>query len=634
MTKRILECAAAAALALGFPASAAPAKAADGVKQSIVVEKVEGLSDDFMMGADISMLGDIEKCGGKYYGADGKKADLFAILKENGVNWIRLRVWNNPTVNGRPYGGGNNSVDVDLPLAKRAKDAGMKLMVDFHYSDSWADPEKQNMPQDWEPYRKDIKKLSSAVEKFTAESVRRFIDAGARPDAVQIGNELNNGFMWPIGSGGKNFVALLKSAAKGVRSAQGKKGEKIKIIVHLADGGDNGLYRRVFDQLTEAKLDYDMIGLSFYTYFHGSVSALAANLKDISARYGKELCVVETAYAYTTEDSDDQGNVFKVYSDSKEGYVPSVQGQAAAVRDVIAAVASVKGGCGVFYWEPAWIPVKGAGLSASEGNTWDNQAMFDAKGRALPSLAVWKLVRGADAVKNVWGGSASNGADFVPYAMEDKLSFTVKPGEAPALPSRVKVTFTNDRESLVSVKWETRDWSAAKVGDYTVKGAIAESSFTPVAYVTVTDRINLVEDNSFESGKLGKWKLDGDDTLCFVENNKGNAHTGNWTYKYWSADGFKSTLTQTFTDIPDGTYELSLWAMGGGNDNEIRLFARDFDGTDREVSAAAVNTGWLNWQEYKVSVPVKGGKATIGIYLDAAPDCWGNFDDVVFIKAK
>lgn len=628
----------------------------EAVSQKIIVEKVEGLSDDFMRGVDISALHDIEANGGKYYGHDGKQADLFEILKTSGVNWIRLRVWNNPTYaedlkdskgkriakKGEKYGGGNNSVDVDLDLAKRAKDAGFKLLVDFHYSDTWADPGKQNMPQDWKNLSES--ELNAAVEKFTKESIDKFTAYGAKPDAIQIGNELNNGFMWPIGKiwaypdpkekvgGMDSFIKLLHSASKGVRSANG--GNDMKIIVHLADGGKNDLYRSIFDPLAKANLDFDIIGLSFYTYWHGSTEDLKANLEDLSKRYGKEMAVVETAYAFTEEDGDNQGNVFLTYSDDSHGYVPSVQGQATAVRDIIAAVASVNGGCGVFYWEPSWLPVKGAGLSATEGNTWENQGMFDFKGRVLPSLNVFGLVGGKNAVTNAWGGSAENStSEFVPYKMADEIKITAKPGENPNLPSKIKVVLSNDSEKLLPVSWENLDWKNQGEGIVEVKGNIENASFNPIASVTLSSKTNLIEDSSFESGKFGKWKLNGSGTACYFENNKGNAHDGKFTYKYWLGTGFRTILSQDLK-IENGTYELSVWAMGGGGEKNIRLFAANFDKADskRQITSKITNTGWNEWKQYKIKVPVTNGKITIGIYLDTKPDCWGNFDEIELVK--
>lgn len=643
-------------LLLILPASAKNHTAEDAVKQSIQVEPVKGLSEDFMRGVDISSLSDIEKCGGKYFGADGKEEDLFKILKDNGVNWVRLRVWNNPVEErdvyakgkvvakkGDPIGGGNNSVENDLDMAVRAKKAGMKLLIDFHYSDSWADPGKQKMPQDWKNL--DDKELNKALEKFTKDSLKKFIDAGARPDMVQIGNEMNDGFMWPKGKiwenkafdtigGFSGWTTLLKSASKGVRAAQGK-GEKIKIVIHLANGGDKELYRSVFDQVKKAGVDYDVIGLSFYTYWHGAIDDLVSNMKELAKTYKKEMVVVETAYGFTTEDGDAQGNVFMTYSDENHGYLPSVQGQATAIRDVIAAVASVNGGNGVFYWEPAWIPVEGAGLSTREGDTWENQCMFDFQGRALPSLAVWNLVYGRGSVKNAWGGSASNGTNFIPYDVEEKIQLKTTPATAPKLPARVKLLYTNDSAAMTDVTWENKDWKkVTQEGLVEVKGSVKGSDYKVTAYVSVSNQVNIITDPSWESGKLGEWKLNGPGQACFVENNKNNARTGKWTYKYWLDTGFKSTLTRTFTNIPNGNYTFSLWAMGGGGENQIRIFATGHDGSSKQISAKVENTGWKNWVQYSIEIPVSSQQVTIGIYLDTKAGCWGNFDDLELYKHK
>ena len=602
------------------------------------------------------MVDQIEASGGKFYNARGEEADLFQILKENGVNWVRIRLWNKPVYEadvtdangaviakkGDKMGGGNNDIETDLRIAKRVKAAGLRFLLDFHYSDFWADPGKQYMPQDWKKLKP--KQLEAAVEQFTRETIDRFAAEGASPDAVQIGNELNSGFMWPVGQiwsrdpkakigGMKEFMRLLSRASDGVRGAKG--GSGIKIIIHLADGGKQDLYRYIFDEVKKAKIDYDIIGLSFYPYWHGSLDALRANLEMISKRYGKKMAVVETAYAFTEENGDEQGNVFQVYSDAEHGYVPSVQGQATAVRDVIATVAGVAGGCGVFYWEADAILAKGAELSATEGNTWENQAMFSFDGKALPSLAVWGLVGGENAVvENAWGGSATNAdeASFVPYALSDPLTITAKPGETPALPDKVKVVYSDDSERLAPVTWERHEWASQPEGTVSVTGKLAGTdTFMPVATVVLSNRVNILADASFESGKLGTWRLNGPSAACFIENNKGNAHTGNWTYKYWLDKGFQSILTQELTDIPNGTYELSVWAMGGGGEKNIRLFAANFDGTQKQITSNITNTGWNDWHQYTITVPVSDGKITVGIYLDTAPDCWGNFDDMELI---
>ncbi len=635
---------------------AKPNTAADAVKQQIFVAPVAGLSPDFMRGADVSMLGEIEKNGGKFYNAQGKEDDLFNILRENGVNWIRLRLWNNPvnerdvyangkvlSRKGEPFGGGNNDLELDIKLAQRAKKAGMKVLLDFHYSDSWADPSKQKTPAAW----KDMgdKQLNKAVEEFTEDCIKKMDKAGTRPDMVQIGNELNGGMMWPLGKtwkgktdqnvgGMDGFIRLLKSASKGVRKAQGR-GEKIKIVIHLANGGDNNLYTQMFDPIVAAHVDFDVIGLSFYPYWHGPLADLKNNMTLCGKKYGKEMIVAETAYAFTEDDGDGMGNAFIVYSDDENGYIPSVQGQATEVRDIIDTVSHVNGGVGIFYWEPDWIPVKGAGWRTGEGNNWENQAMFDFTGHALPSLAVFNLVYGKGAVTNWAGGSAGTAKSFAPYSAE-KVEVKTMPGQAPNLPEKIKVIYENDAEHPGEIIWDKHDWAAEKKeGIVKIAGTVKGTSFKVNADVTISNQVNLVTDSSWESGKLGDWVLNGPANACFVENNKSNAHTGKWSYKYWFDSGFKSILSRTLKGIPNGTYTYTLWAMGGGGEKSIKIFATNFDGTKNQQTADVKNTGWKNWKQYTVeNISVTNNQVTIGIYLDTNAGNWGNFDDAELYLEK
>lgn len=640
-----------------YGAPAAPVATSEAVKAQITVEPINGIPETFIRGADISMLAQIEQCGGKYYDAQGKEGDLFAIMKANGVNWARFRVWNNP-VNpadvssngkiisraGEPSGGGNNDLARTIALAKRAKAAGLKILIDFHYSDTWTDPGKQGKPAAWKKLSGD--ELCKALENFTKDSIRAMIDAGARPDMVQIGNELNAGMLWPDGKiwkgendgevgGMSGFIRLLKSASKGVRAGE-KGGEKIKIVIHLANGGDNGLYRSIFDPVTAENVDFDVIGFSFYPYWHGSLDDLIANMNYCAMRYGKDAIVAETAYAYTESDADSQGNVFQLYSDDKYGYLPTVQGQATWMRDLMATVNRVMGGrgLGVFYWEPDWIPVEGAGWRTGEGNNWDNQAMFDPKGYALPSLAVFNLAYGRGEVANAFGGSAKIAAagSIVAKSFEP-VRLKTSPGKAPELPKNVKVIYSGDSELAEPVKWDAHDWSAEIAGnEVTLKGLTVKTSFPVSAHVAVTSRVNIVADPSFESGQLGEWTLNGPGKACFVENNKTNAHSGKWSYKYWLDTAFRSTLTRTFKNIPNGTYSFSLWAMGGGGEKSAKIFVTDF-GSGKTKSVAVKNTGWKNWNQYTISgIEVTNNQLTVGVYLDTNPGNWGNFDDAEIYK--
>jgi len=192
-------------------------------------------------------------------------------------------------------------------------------------------------------------------------------------------------------------VGLLKQGIQAVRDHDpnhDKPEKRARIIIHLADGGDNELYRRVFDTLTERNVDYDIIGLSYYSYWHGTLNQLKNNMADVSKRYHKDVVIAETAYAFTLENSGGLPNIFGEKEQAIGGYEATVQGQATAIRDVMAAVAHVPDGrgLGIFYWEPDWFPVEGAGWKTGEGDNWANQAMFDAEGHALPSINVFHLV--------------------------------------------------------------------------------------------------------------------------------------------------------------------------------------------------------------------------------------------------
>ncbi|MEK4475906.1 glycosyl hydrolase 53 family protein [Paenibacillus sp. FSL R7-0048] len=348
------------------------------------------LQSGFIKGADISTLEAIEDAGGKYYD-NGVEKDLLDILKSRGVNYIRLRLWNDPQ-----EAGGYNDREHVVEMAQRVKAKGFKLLLDFHYSDFWADPGKQNKPGAWADYSYD--ELKQAVYDYTKDVMDELKEKGASPDMVQIGNEINGGLLWPDGksydqeNAFEKVVPLLESGVKGVRDSQGA-GQDIKIMIHLAEGGKNDMFRWFFDELTQRNLDYDVIGASFYPYWSGTMDSLQFNLDDISKRYGKEVIVTETAYPYTLEDGDNfENNIARQDQLDGSGFPATVAGQMAEVKTVMNVLSKVPDGkgTGLFYWEPAWIPVQGVGWKVGEGNAWENQAMFDFAGNALSSLNVFK----------------------------------------------------------------------------------------------------------------------------------------------------------------------------------------------------------------------------------------------------
>lgn len=379
----------------------------------ITVEPIANLADDFIRGMDASSVLVEENSGVTYYNYEGEEQDVFMTLAQSGVNYIRIRVWNDPyDAEGNGYGGGNNDVATAIELGKRATKYGMKVCIDFHYSDFWADPRKQFAPKAWEDMEPEEK--GEALHDFTVESLTEILDAGVDVGMVQIGNEINNGL-----SGEKDpitIMQLLKSGSDAVREVSDTYDKEIQIVVHYTTIDQAYMIDHNAALLEKYEVDYDVMGLSYYPYWDGTMENMQEVVSNIVQKYGKKVVIAETSYPYTSEDGDGAGNS---YSDGVDGYEVSVQGQADMVRDICAA-ANDAGASGVFYWEGVWIPVGaptennsakweqyGSGWASSYagqydpndagkyygGCSWDNQAMFDFEGHPLESLKVFKYLK-------------------------------------------------------------------------------------------------------------------------------------------------------------------------------------------------------------------------------------------------
>ncbi|MEV0258108.1 glycosyl hydrolase 53 family protein [Streptomyces sp. NPDC050732] len=330
-------------------------------------------------GGDVSTLAKNEAHGATYRYADGTSGDALAILKSAGMNYARLKVWVNPA------DGYNNKAKV-LATAARAKARGMKLLVDFHYSDSWADPGKQNKPAAWASHG--YSQLTKDVYDHTYDVLNALKAQGTTADMVQIGNELNAGMLWPEGST-DNWAQLAGLLTSGARAAKAVS-SGTRVALHLAEGGDNAGTRWWFDQAVSRGVPFDVIALSYYGYWHGPLNELQANLDDAAARYGKPVLVAETAYAHTLANGDGLENNLARTDQLAAGYPATPAGQAANLRDVMNVVEAVPGGrgLGVVYWEPAWTAVDGSGwdpADPSSGNAWENQALFGYDRQLLPA---------------------------------------------------------------------------------------------------------------------------------------------------------------------------------------------------------------------------------------------------------
>ena len=377
-----------------------------GTQNEVKAERSNADYSDFIRGADVSMLKDIEDLGGESYD-NGVKKDALEIMKNHGANYVRLRLWVDPyDSEGNSYGGGSNDFNTTLYLAKRAQEKGMKVLIDFHLSDYWADPGTQSKPKAWENLSYD--ELKTTLYNYMKNTLNDFKNQGVVPDMVQVGNETSSGILWDEGKIGGDYTdftqlaELLNQAISGVRASVGN---QTKIVLHLDNGGNNSLYRWWFDGVTGCgfDLDFDIIGLTYYPMWHGTMDDLQYNLNDISARYNKDVMIVETAYAFTLADGDGLGSSFSPQDEEIGGYPASVQGQKDFMSDLESVILNVPGnrGLGFFYWEPEWIPVEGAYWGTEAGkeyiedngilsNPWDNLALFDFNGNALESIDIFQ----------------------------------------------------------------------------------------------------------------------------------------------------------------------------------------------------------------------------------------------------
>jgi len=358
----------------------------------------------YVKGMDLSTLIELEKLGAKYYD-QGEETDILEIMKRYDVDTIRIRLWNNPySDKGEPYGAGGNDFNTTLAIAKRVTDAGFGVLLNFHYSDFWTDPGKQIKPKAWKNYS--VQELEKAVYEYTVDVVKEFDKNQINLTMVQVGNELSNGLLWPEGQvpNYDNIACFVNAGIRGVREIY----KEIPIMIHLDNGGNNELYRRWFDEYIKRGEDFQIIGLSYYPFWHGTLDMLENNMKDIAERYGKDLIVAEVSMGYTMEDYkeyeklsdiDRKGYATKPSLVEKLEYPMTKEGQADFTKDILERIQRVPNAKGFFWWEPAWIPIPGSGWATQAsleymndkgpcGNEWANQALFDYKGNVLPAFEV------------------------------------------------------------------------------------------------------------------------------------------------------------------------------------------------------------------------------------------------------
>ena len=437
--KKLISVLSATVLLMTAAFSVSAAKLPAAVSSGVTVERIDFNDPGFLRGMDVSSVLSLERSGVSFCGSDGEEEDIFKILADNGVNAIRVRVWNEPeTADGRSYGGGACDLASACEIGERAARYGLKLLVDFHYSDFWADPAKQKAPKVWADMG--VEEKCSAVETFTLQSLNAIRSAGGDVYMVQIGNETTSGI-----AGVNDFSAMPRIFGAGAAAVRAFDPD-VLVALHFTDPQKTETMKWFADWLDENSVDYDVFASSYYPNWHGSLENLTEVLGYAARRYGKYAMVAETSYPYTLADSDGHPNTINASTglsgDMLWDFTP--QGQADELSAVMRAVNAVPDGrgLGVFWWEGAWITVGdttglggaeydarlaqnrllweryGSGWTASAcceydpddaglwygGSAVDNQAFFDPSGRALPSLSVF-----GDVLTGSYSGEALRG---------------------------------------------------------------------------------------------------------------------------------------------------------------------------------------------------------------------------------
>ena len=632
----------------------------DPVEAEIYVERVENLSDDFIGGVDVSSYVSLENSGVKYYDFAGKELDdqgFFNLLAESGINYVRIRVWNDPfDANGNGYGGGNNDLAAAVQIGQWATKAGMRVLIDFHYSDFWADPDKQQAPKAWQGLNLDEKLVK--VTTFTENSIQTLLNSGVDVGMVQVGNETNNGIAGES-SWSEGMLKVFAAGCDAVHTVSNENNHPIKAVLHFANP-EKGTYVGWAKKLAEADVDYDVFASSYYPYWHGTLKNLQNQLDTIATTYGKEVMVAETSWATTLEDGDGHDNTVREgNNDTDMPYDFSIYGQAKELREVINTIADTTNGIGVFYWEPAWLPVRvydadadnaeevlqnnraaweqyGSGWAASYageydakdagkwygGSAVDNQALFDFSGHPLDTLNIFKYVK-------------TGATTELKISVVKTTTAETALGEEICLPEKVTVTYSDGKSSESEVTWDAEQIKAAQAngaGDYRITGVVTlnEKEYTAVCNLTISPE-NLLTDGGFENGTDSAWIIDGNGVG--IKADSSNVRKGTYCLHFWADTEMNFTVTQTMT-LKTGVYTFGGYLEGktGGTEDAYEIYV-SYNG--QEETATAGMNGWQNWSNPEIkdiTITKDDTEIVLGIRVKASAEAWGAWDDMYLYK--
>jgi|AKYZ01.1.fsa_nt_gi Arabinogalactan endo-1,4-beta-galactosidase len=543
--------------------------------QEISVRKVENLRDDFILGTDASSVISLEDSGVTFYDFDGNEQDVFKTMSESGVNYIRVKIWNDPYDNeGNGYGGGNSDLEKAIQIGKRATQYNMKLLVNFHYSDFWADPGRQNPPKAWENMPIDEK--SEALYNFTFESLQELRAHGIDIGMVQVGNETTG-----QGIAGEtsldNKIKLYQAGTQAVRDFD----SDVRIILHFTNPEKGHPY--FYTKEVYGLVDFDIVATSFYSVWHGSLRDLANQLNKIVEEFDKEVMVAETAYPYTLKDGDDQKNIISDASQvAGSGYEISPNGQANSFRDIVDLVNNDihnEKGVGVFYWENTWIPIN-EGLGNRETN-----------------MPIWEEF-GAG-----WATKAATFYDRSPYGGHATLDNYGG----------------NEVDNQAMFDFAGHPLQSLKVFEYVYTGHNEDD----------TEIVNLLRNGSFEDADMSMYDI----SAPYVTRRQETPLTGMHSLHFWNRGKVDFTAEQK-VKLPAGSYQFVLNLQGGdvGDEADIYAYVRD---DNNIIDKESLNVkGWQVWQKATITFTIDADtEVAVGLAVNAAAGAWGTTDDWSLVAA-
>lgn len=555
---------------------------------------------DFYKGVDISFLPQCLDAGMRVKDFDGSEKEPFELLKKYGVNAVRLRIWHTPE--NVPASGGYCDLSHTMDMAKKIKNCGMQFMLDFHYSDFWADPAQQRKPKAWE--KMNFEQLQNAVFEYTRDTLLALQEQGVLPDIVQIGNEIRSGLLFPDGElpDYSGMVRLVNAGIRGARSVADAR--KMQIMIHLDQGGRYFYLKEWFSRaFEEGLMDFDLIGLSYYPFWHGTYTDLKETMERLAEEYRKPIMIVESAYAWRKCE-----NGFIDEAQEKiAGFPANPEGQRKVLELVNGIVASLPNrmGMGVFYWEPVCLPVNGVGSWA------ENMGLLDENGQVLEGIYAFEFTR--------------EKYDPLEWAkIYEPQSITVRTGMPVALPEEVSVLQMDGNLLKRKVHWQTDVVSFDRPGSFEIQGRVEEKEL-PVSITIQVEEYsgeaeNLLKDVNWDEG-MAWWQTESDDEHVvaqiypeFVEPYPAPPKNA---LRVEGTKNFTFRISQKVRITEPGEYCLEVETRGTDTTGvNVSLFAQ----AEKEKKEIVIHPTEHGFTRYQMNaLKLDAGTVTVGISITAPP---------------